>query len=99
MPLRGQEERLPTTHEIRVRPVVRYVISHFTEDAARRNETPPKRSIAMGEYASCDTANRVAAAVAFAAGASGDRVVPFEPVPPLRIERGATGWLLREEAA
>jgi hypothetical protein len=89
-------------HEIRVRPVVRYIVTDFTADDDFGNQ----KSIEFGEFDNVDRANVVAYALAEAeAGANGSPEALVEPARKLRINwlRGpgepkeAIHWELREE--
>jgi hypothetical protein len=85
-------------HEIRCKPVVRYVVSDYEVVGNTR------KSISIGEFAAAGAANRVASAIARAARLDNDGDVLFEPVRPLRIDvmrgpgnpRPATYYELRE---
>lgn len=91
--------------EIRVRPVVRYVLTDFQCDENYGNQ----KSIALGEFENVDYANVVAYALATSAGREfGPDAVPVvEPARKLRIDwlRGpgepqeAIRWVLSEVAA
>jgi hypothetical protein len=69
--------------EIRVRPVVRYVVTDFTCDDDYGNH----RSIPFGEFDNVDRANVVAYALAEAeAAANGSKEAVVEPARKLRID-------------
>lgn len=84
--------------EIRVRPVVRYALTDYTEEAGAQ------RSVPLGEYDNVTAANRVAAALAYEARVQGRAVVTLEPARALRIDtvrapghpHPAVRWELRE---
>jgi hypothetical protein len=89
--------------EIRVRPVVRYIVTDFTCDDDYGNQ----RSIPFGEFDNVDRANVVAYALAEAeAAANGTKETVVEPARKLRIDwlRGpgepkeAIRWELTEVA-
>ncbi len=67
-------------HEIRCRPVVRYILTDYAVVGNSR------RSITVGEYDSANVANRVGAALARVARMDEREGVKFEPVRPLRID-------------
>lgn len=90
-----------TYHEIRVRPVVRYIVTSFTADDDYRNQ----KSIEFGEFDNVDRANVVAYAMAEADKAINPGFPTIvEPARKLRIDwlRGpgepkeAIRWELRE---
>lgn len=68
--------------EIRVRPVVRYVITDYSmdEDKGTSSSSP------LGMFENVDSANRLAAALALDIAASGDPAPVLEPARQLRIE-------------
>ena len=87
--------------EIRVRPVVRYIVTDFSCDDDFRNH----KSVEFGEFDNVNRANVVAFALAEAEGAANGSPEPLvEPARGLRIEwiRGpgepkeAIYWELRE---
>jgi hypothetical protein len=90
--------------EIRVRPVVRYVVTDFTCDEDYKNQ----RSIPYGEFDNVDRANAVAHALAEAETiADGFLDIVVEPARKLRIDwlrgpgepREAIRWELSEPDA
>lgn len=69
--------------EIRVRPVVRYIVTDFTCDEDYGNQ----KSIPFGEFDNVDRANVVAYAMAEAeATANGTAMAIVEPARKLRID-------------
>lgn len=84
--------------EIRVRPVIRYAITDYVEDAGVR------RSIPLGEFDNVTAANRVAAALAYEARVRDRSRVTLEPARALRVDairapglpHPAIRWELRE---
>jgi hypothetical protein len=87
--------------EIRVRPVVRYIVTDFTTDDDHRNQ----KSIEFGEFDNVDRANVVAYAMAEAeAAVNGSPMAIVEPARKLRIDwlrgpgepREAIRWELSE---
>lgn len=69
--------------EIRVRPVVRYIVTDFTCDDDYGNQ----KSIAFGEFDNVDRANVVAYALAeVEAAANGCKEAIVEPARKLRID-------------
>lgn len=69
--------------EIRVRPVVRYIVTDFTCDDDYKNQ----KSIPFGQFDNVDRANVVAYALAEAeAAANGSKEVVVEPARKLRID-------------
>lgn len=91
-----------TYHEIRVRPVVRYIVTEYKSD----DELNTASSASLGEFENVRNANRVGQILAETLSAQyeseGGRVV-FEPARSLRIEwlrapnDSTTRWELREE--
>jgi len=88
-------------HEIRVRPVVRYIVTEFSCDDEMRNG----KSIEFGEFDNVHRANVVAYALSEAdATSNGSAECQVEPARALRIDwlRGpgepqeAIRWELRE---
>lgn len=67
-----------TYHEIRVRPVVRYVVTEYRQYEGTRGS-----SVSLGEYDNVDLANHIGKLVADSR--LGAKVV-FEPARSLRIE-------------
>jgi hypothetical protein len=69
--------------EIRVRPVVRYIVTDFTADDDYQNQ----KSIEFGEFDNVERANVVAYAMAEAeAAANGSQMAIVEPARKLRID-------------
>lgn len=85
--------------EIRVRPVVRYVVTDFSCDENYDNQ----RSVPFGEFDNVERANAVAAALANIAESGGSQIV-LETARKLRIDwtrgpgepREAIRWELSE---
>ena len=88
--------QLANRREIRVRPIIRYIVTDYDQ----------RRSSALGEFPSVATANLVATAVAHRASALDNLPIDVELCRPLRIEairgpeqpRPAVRYELREEA-
>jgi hypothetical protein len=70
--------------EIRVRPVVRYIVTDFECDAEFRSQS----STGRGEFDNARAANHVAKVLAEHAGAHSDTPIHYEPARQLKI-----GWL------
>jgi len=66
--------------EIRVRPVVRYVITEFLDDESRRGSSQ------IGEFNSASVANAIGDALAYRSRMLEKSHVTFEPTRPLRID-------------
>jgi hypothetical protein len=77
--------------EIRVRPVVRYIITDYAEEARRPNG-PARGSITLGEYPSASDANTVAAAVHLAARALGAPQATLHPAPQLTVVQNGSRY-------
>lgn len=71
-------------HEVRVRPVVRYIITEFTSDENGQSST------ALGEFENVRAANRIGELVANSLNGppemSGKSSVVFEPARALKID-------------
>jgi hypothetical protein len=91
--------------EVRVRPVVRYIVTYFEEESGDGNAG--QSSVSYGMFENADHANIVGQAIAEREQRSPERHVSdvvFEPVRPLKIHwlRGpgepqeAIRWELRE---
>lgn len=84
--------------EIRVKPVVRYLLTDFIAIGDKRTHEP------LGEFSSASAANRIGAALAYQARLQAGATVVYEPARTLRIDavRGpgqphpAVRWELRE---
>jgi hypothetical protein len=93
---------MSTYREIRVRPVVRYVITEFEADYDAPGA--PQHSYSLGEFDNVVSANQLAELLANERNAHSDRRTIFEPARQLKIEwlRGpgepmdAIRWELRE---
>ncbi len=85
--------------EIRVRPVVRYIVTEFSCD----EDYADQQSVPFGEFDNVERANEVAASLASVAERDGRQVV-LEPARKLRIDwtrgpdepREAIRWELSE---